>query len=79
MAAVKRVPTRRNGYLIRLVSKIRPTSAKPNRAPAVVDDIKWDPPMQAPAKRIPGPMLRRSVDDAITRLQLIPVSAALPR
>ena len=24
-------------------------------------------------------MLRRSVDDAITRLQLIPVSAALPR
>ncbi|QNI62803.1 hypothetical protein SynTAK9802_02531 [Synechococcus sp. TAK9802] len=44
-----------------------------------MDDIKWDPPMQAPAKRIPGPMLRRSVDDAITRLQLIPVSAALPR
>ena len=47
--------------------------------PAVVEDIKWDPPMQAPANRIPGPMLRRSVDDAITRLRLLPVSAAFPR
>ena len=55
VTAVKRVPTKRKGYLNKLVSKIRPTSAKPNLAPAVVDDIKCEPPIQAAAKIIPGP------------------------
>ena len=54
---VNLVPTRRKGYLNKLVSNIKPTKAKPNFAPAVVEDIKCDPPMQAPAKIIPGPKL----------------------
>ena len=41
----------------KLVSNIKPTKAKPNLAPAVVEDIKCDPPMQAPANMIPGPKL----------------------
>ena len=55
VTAVKRVPTKRKGYLNKLVSKIRPTSEKPNLAPAVVDDIRCEPPIQAAAKIIPGP------------------------
>ena len=57
MQEVKRVPTSKKGYLIRFVIKISPTKAKPNLAPAVVDDNKCDPPIAAPAKRIPGPRL----------------------
>ena len=55
--AVNLVPTNKNGYLIRLVNKMSPRSEKPNFAPAVVEDIRCDPPMQAAAKRIPGPIL----------------------
>ena len=57
MTAVNLVPTSRNGYLNRLVNKIRQISENPNFAPAVVDDIRCDPPMHAAAKRIPGPRL----------------------
>ncbi len=60
VTAVNLVPTSRKGYLNKLVSNIKPTKAKPNLAPAVVEDIKCDPPMQAPAKIIPGPKLFRS-------------------
>ena len=40
-----------------LVNKIKPTNENPNLAPAVVDDNKWEPPIAAPAKIIPGPKL----------------------
>ena len=43
--AVNLVPTNKNGYLNRLVRRIRPTNENPNLAPAVVDDIKWEPPI----------------------------------
>ena len=55
--AVNLVPTNKNGYLNRLVKRIRPTNENPNLAPAVVDDIRWDPPIAAPARSIPGPKL----------------------
>ena len=55
--AVNLVPTNKNGYLNRLVRRIRPTNENPNLAPAVVDDIKWEPPIAAPARSIPGPKL----------------------
>ena len=57
MTAVNLVPTSKNGYLTRFVNKIRKISENPNLAPAVVDDIRCDPPMHAAAKRIPGPRL----------------------
>ena len=57
MTAVNLVPTSKNGYLTRFVNKISPISENPNFAPAVVDDIRCDPPMHAAAKRIPGPRL----------------------
>ena len=53
------VPTKRKGYLNKLVSNIKPIKENPNFAPAVVEDIKCDPPMQAPAKIMPGPRLFR--------------------
>ena len=40
VAAVKRVPINKKGYLSRLVNKIKPIKEKPNLAPASVDDIK---------------------------------------
>ena len=55
--AVNLVPTSKNGYLKRLVRSIRPTNENPNLAPAVVDDNKWEPPIAAPASKIPGPKL----------------------
>lgn len=54
---VKRVPTNKKGYLNKFVISINPIRAKPNLAPAVVDDIRWDPPIDAPASNIPGPKL----------------------
>ena len=54
--AVKRVPTSKNGYFRRFIISIRPTKENPNLAPAVVDDIRWEPPIAAPAKIIPGPI-----------------------
>ncbi len=57
VTAVKRVPTSRKGYLSRLVIKIKPKRENPNLAPAVVEDIKCDPPIAAPARIIPGPRL----------------------
>ena len=57
MTAVNLVPTSKNGYLKRFVNKISPISENPNLAPAVVEDIRCDPPIQAAAKRIPGPRL----------------------
>ena len=38
--AVKRVPTSKNGYFRKFVISIRPINENPNRAPAVVDDIR---------------------------------------
>ena len=55
--AVNLVPTKRNGYFKRLVRRIRPTRENPNLAPAVVDDNKCEPPIAAPASKIPGPKL----------------------
>ena len=55
--AVNLVPTNKNGYFKRFVRSIRLTNEKPNRAPAVVDDNKCEPPMEAPASKIPGPKL----------------------
>ena len=57
--AVNLVPTNKNGYFKRLVRSIRPTNEKPNLAPAVVDDNKCEPPIAAPASKIPGPKLFR--------------------
>ena len=37
---VNLVPTNRNGYFNKFVSKIKPIKENPNLAPAVVDDIK---------------------------------------
>ena len=54
---VNRVPTSKNGYFNRLVSIIKPNNENPNLAPAVVDDNKWEPPIAAPASKIPGPKL----------------------
>ena len=55
--AVNLVPTNKNGYFKRLVRRIRPTNENPNLAPAVVDDNKCEPPIAAPASKIPGPKL----------------------
>ena len=55
--AVNLVPTNKNGYFKRLVRRIRPTNEKPNLAPAVVDDNICEPPIDAPASKIPGPKL----------------------
>ena len=55
--AVNLVPTNKNGYFKRLVRRIGPTNENPNLAPAVVDDNKWEPPIAAPARTIPGPKL----------------------
>jgi hypothetical protein len=54
---VKRVPTSKKGYFSKFVIKISPTNPKPNLAPAVVDDKRCEPPIAAPANRIPGPKL----------------------
>tara|TARA_B100000212_G_scaffold335496_1_gene307540 strand:+ start:585 stop:1004 length:420 start_codon:yes stop_codon:yes gene_type:complete len=54
--AVKRVPTSKKGYFNKFVKSIRPSNENPNLAPAVVDDIKCDPPIAAPAKIMPGPI-----------------------
>ena len=55
--AVNLVPTNKNGYFKRLVRMISPNNENPNLAPAVVDYNKWDPPIAAPANKIPGPKL----------------------
>ena len=55
--AVNLVPTNKKGYFNRLVRRIRPTRENPNLAPAVVDDNKCEPPIAAPASKIPGPKL----------------------
>ena len=57
VTAVNLVPTSKKGYLTRFVIKMSPRSENPNLAPAVVDDIRCEPPMQAAARRIPGPRL----------------------
>lgn len=54
---MKRVPTSKKGYLSKLVIKISPTYPKPNLAPAVVEDKRCEPPIAAPANKIPGPKL----------------------
>ena len=54
--AVKRVPTSKNGYFRKFIISIRPTNENPNLAPAVVDDIRCEPPIAAPAKITPGPI-----------------------
>ena len=54
---VKRVPTSKKGYFSKFVIKISPTNPKPNLAPAVVDDNRCEPPIAAPANKIPGPKL----------------------
>ena len=57
VTAVNLVPTSKNGYFTRFVNKISPIRENPNLAPAVVEDIRCDPPIHAAAKMIPGPIL----------------------
>ena len=54
---VNLVPTNKNGYLNRFVINIKNNNENPYLAPAVVDDIKCEPPIAAPASKIPGPKL----------------------
>ena len=54
---MKRVPTSKKGYFSKFVIKISPTNPKPNLAPAVVDNNRCEPPIAAPASKIPGPKL----------------------
>ena len=54
---MKRVPTSKKGYFSKFVIKISPNNPKPNLAPAVVDDNRCEPPIAAPANKIPGPKL----------------------
>ena len=53
--AVNLVPTNKKENFKILLRRMRPTNENPNLAQAVVDDNKWEPPIAAPASKIPGP------------------------